>query len=49
MVHKAGGLPLAPDEVLKAVDVAVRKAKELEKFVEGRLKEDWKGRNVEVR
>ncbi|EIM80688.1 ribosomal protein S5 domain 2-like protein [Stereum hirsutum FP-91666 SS1] len=49
VVHKAGGLPLAPEEVLRAVEVAVGKARELEKFLEGRLREDWKGRNVEVR
>lgn len=49
VVHKAGGLPLAPEEVLRAVEVAVGKARELERFLEGRLREDWKGRNVEVR
>jgi exosome complex component RRP45 len=49
VVHKAGGLPLAPEEVLKAVDVAVLKAKELDKFVDEQLRLDWAGRHVEVR
>ena len=49
VVQKAGGVPLAPDEVMRIIDVAVGKAKELDKLVEDRLKEDWAGRHVEVR
>ncbi len=49
VVQKAGGIPLAPDDVLKIMDIAVTKARELDKLVEARLQEDWKTRNVEVR
>lgn len=49
VVQKAGGVPLSPDEILRIVDIAVGKAKELDRIVEERLKEDWKGRKVEVR
>lgn len=34
---------------MRVVHVAVEKAGELDKWVESRLKEDWAGRNVEVR
>ena len=49
VVQKAGGAPLAPAELLGVVDVAVARARELDALVERRLKEDWAGRNVEVR
>lgn len=49
VVQKAGGVPLAPDEILRIIEVAVTKAKELDKVVEKRLKEDWATRHVEVR
>ena len=49
VVQKAGGVPLAPDEVMRIIDVAVGKAKELDQIVEKRLQEDWSTRNVEVR
>ena len=49
VVQKAGGVPLASDEILRIVGVAVEKAKELDKLMEQRLKEDWAGRTVEVR
>ncbi|KAI0067411.1 ribosomal protein S5 domain 2-like protein [Artomyces pyxidatus] len=49
VVHKAGGIPLAPEELLSAVEVAVRKAKELDTLVEARVKEDWLRKKVEVR
>ncbi|RDB22013.1 Exosome complex component rrp45 [Hypsizygus marmoreus] len=49
VLQKLGGVPLAMDEVLKIVDVAVQKAKELHNLVESRLREDWAGRKVEVR
>jgi exosome complex component RRP45 len=44
-----GGVPLTPDDILKIVEVAVRKAKELDDIVEARLREDWTGRTVEIR
>lgn len=49
VIQKAGGVPLEPDEIVKIIDVAVVKVKELDKLVEARLAEDWKGRTVEVR
>ena len=49
VVQKAGGVPLVPDEIMRIINVAVEKAKEIDKLVEGRLKEDWAGRHVEVR
>ncbi|KAI0822119.1 ribosomal protein S5 domain 2-like protein [Trametes gibbosa] len=49
VVQKAGGVPLAPADVLAIMDVAVGKARELDKVVERALQEDWKGRHVEVR
>ncbi|KZT03040.1 ribosomal protein S5 domain 2-like protein [Laetiporus sulphureus 93-53] len=49
VVQKAGGVPLAPEEILRIINVAVDRAKELDKIVEERLKEDWAGRTVEVR
>jgi len=49
VLHKAGGVPLAPDEILRIVHIAVDKAKELDALVSTRLVEDWAGRTVEVR
>ncbi|EMD35707.1 hypothetical protein CERSUDRAFT_115670 [Gelatoporia subvermispora B] len=49
VVQKAGGVPLGADEILGIIDVAVDKAKELDRLVEQRLKEDWASRTVEVR
>ena len=49
VIQKAGGVPLATDEVMRIIDQAVGKAKELDRIIEQRLKEDWAGRNVEVR
>ncbi|KAI0698017.1 ribosomal protein S5 domain 2-like protein [Cytidiella melzeri] len=49
VLHKAGGVPLSPDEIMQMIDQAVGKAKELDRIVERRLKEDWAGRHVEVR
>jgi exosome complex component RRP45 len=48
VLQKAGGVPLSADEMLRVVNVAVERAKELDKFVENRLRTDWAGRNVEV-
>jgi exosome complex component RRP45 len=49
VVQKLGGVPLTPDDILKTIEVAVRKAKELSDVVEARLNEDWTGRTVEIR
>lgn len=51
VLQKLGGVPLGAEEVLLAVEVAVRRAKETNVWVNGKLKEDWEGRkgSVEVR
>ncbi|KIJ67446.1 hypothetical protein HYDPIDRAFT_84405 [Hydnomerulius pinastri MD-312] len=49
VLQKAGGVPTAPDEILRLVDIAVTLAKDLDGLVEARLREDWAGRKVEVR
>ncbi|KAF9234378.1 ribosomal protein S5 domain 2-type protein [Melanogaster broomeanus] len=49
VMQKAGGVPTAPDEILRLLNVAVNLAKDLNKLVEARLQEDWAGRKVEVR
>lgn len=49
VLQKAGGVPTAPDELLRLLNVAVNLAKDLDKLVEARLREDWAGRKVEVR
>lgn len=49
VLHKAGGVPTAPDEILWLLNVAVVFAKDLDKLVEVRLREDWAQRKVEVR
>lgn len=49
VVQKMGGVPLAADELLKIIEVAVARAKTLDKQIEARLAEDWSGRHVEVR
>ncbi|KZP16466.1 ribosomal protein S5 domain 2-like protein [Athelia psychrophila] len=51
VLQKLGGVPLGAEEVLLAVEVAVRRAKEMNEWVDGRLREDWEGRkgSVEVR
>lgn len=49
VVQKSGGVPLEPADVLRIVNVAVQKAKDLDVIVESRLREDWEGRKVEVR
>jgi exosome complex component RRP45 len=49
VVQKAGGVPLESDEMMRIIDIAVGKAKELDNLIETRLKEDWGGRTVEVR
>ncbi|KAG8744049.1 hypothetical protein FRC10_010938 [Ceratobasidium sp. 414] len=48
-VQKAGGLALGADDMLRLVDLAARRAKELSAFVEKRLKEDLSSRVIEIR
>ena len=49
VVHKAGGLPLAPETLIGAVEVAARRARELETWLDVHVREDWARKNVEVR
>jgi exosome complex component RRP45 len=49
VVHKAGGLPLAPGVLMGAIQVAARRAKELETWLDVRVHEDWALKKVEVR
>ncbi|KIY70053.1 hypothetical protein CYLTODRAFT_430131 [Cylindrobasidium torrendii FP15055 ss-10] len=49
VVQKAGGVPLAADDLLSYINVAVTKAKDLHELVEESLKRDWGSRVVEVR
>jgi len=49
VVHKAGGLPLAPEVLMGSVQVAARRAKELEAWLDVRVHEDWIRKKVEVR
>ncbi|KAF8919472.1 ribosomal protein S5 domain 2-type protein [Mucidula mucida] len=49
VVQKLGGVPLAADDLVAYINVAVAKAKELDVIVEEALKKDWSGRHVEVR
>lgn len=46
---KNGGVPLEQEEVLNLIGIAVERVKEIDAFVERRLKEDWEGRRIEVR
>jgi exosome complex component RRP45 len=49
VVHKAGGLPLAPEVLMGAVQIAARRAKELEAWLDVRVRDDWIRKKVEVR
>ncbi|KAK0240462.1 ribosomal protein S5 domain 2-type protein [Armillaria nabsnona] len=49
VVQKMGGVPLVVEDALKIINIAVTKVKELDALVEDSLREDWKGRHVEVR
>ena len=49
VLNKAGSVPTPPDEILLALNVAVDIAKDLDKLVEVRLREDWAKRKIEVR
>jgi exosome complex component RRP45 len=43
-----GGVPLDQGGVVRLVEVAVEKAKEVEALIERRLKEDWAGRGLDI-
>jgi len=49
VVHKAGGLPLAPETLIGAVEIAARRARELETWLDVHVRDDWARKNVEVR
>ena len=49
VVHKAGGLPLAPGVLMGAIQVAARRARELETWLDMCVREDWVLKKVEVR
>ena len=49
VVHKAGGLPLAPGVLMSAIQVAARRARELETWLDVRVREDWELKKIEVR
>jgi exosome complex component RRP45 len=49
VVQKAGGLPLAPGVLMGAIQVAARRARELETWLDVRVHEDWALKKVEVR
>lgn len=48
VLQKAGGVPIPAEDVLRLIDIAVTVAKDLDKFVEKRLREDWGSRKIEV-
>ncbi|KAG8827314.1 hypothetical protein FRB91_001719 [Serendipita sp. 411] len=49
VLQKNGGVPLDQDTILRLVEVAVGKAKEIETLVDRRLQEDWDERRLELR
>ena len=49
VLHKAGGVPTPPNEILRLLSVVTGIAKGLDKLVEARLREDWAERKIEVR
>ncbi|KAA1476380.1 ribosomal protein S5 domain 2-like protein [Dentipellis sp. KUC8613] len=49
VVHKAGGMPLSPADVLRAVNVATDRVRELVSRIDGDISTDWNLRGVEVR
>jgi exosome complex component RRP45 len=48
VVHKAGSLPLAPEVLMGAVHVAARHEKELDAWLDVRVREDWVRKEIEV-
>ncbi|CAG7852324.1 Exosome complex component rrp45 AltName: Full=Ribosomal RNA-processing protein 45 [Serendipita indica DSM 11827] len=48
VLQKNGGVPLDQSEILRLINIAVERAKEIDQLIERRLKEDWGTRNLEV-
>ncbi|TFY50716.1 hypothetical protein EVG20_g11368 [Dentipellis fragilis] len=48
VVHKAGGMPLSPADVLRAVNVATDRVRELVSRIDRDISTDWNSRGVEV-
>lgn len=44
-----GGVPLAGDDLLRYIEIALAQAKDMDKYVEQRIKEDLSTRVIEVR
>jgi len=49
VLHKAGGMPLSVEEVMRCVQIATERVKLLSNQITEELEQDWKGRTVEVR
>ncbi|KAG8979607.1 hypothetical protein FRB90_008049, partial [Tulasnella sp. 427] len=49
VMHKAGGMPMSVEEIMRCVRIGVERVKEVSRMVNDALDEDWKGRAVEVR
>ena len=48
VLNKLGGVPLGPDDLLRVIEVAVEKAREVDKLVEKALADDWEVRKATV-
>lgn len=49
VLHKAGGMPLTVEEIMRCVKIATERVKVLSAQLNDELDEDWKGRIVEIR
>jgi len=49
VVHKAGGMPLTVEEIMRCVKIATDRVKVLSNQLTQELETDWKGRVVEIR
>ncbi|KAG8856580.1 hypothetical protein FRB96_006340 [Tulasnella sp. 330] len=49
VLHKAGGMPLSVQEIMRCVSIATERVKLLSGLITKQLEVDWKGRIVEVR
>ncbi|KAG9006734.1 hypothetical protein FRB94_013858 [Tulasnella sp. JGI-2019a] len=48
VLHKAGGMPLSVQEIMRCVSIATERVKTLSNLINSQLEVDWKGRIVEV-
>ncbi|TFK96510.1 ribosomal protein S5 domain 2-type protein [Pterulicium gracile] len=48
VLNKLGGVPLGPEDLLRVIEVAVEKAREVDKLVEKALADDWEERKATV-